>query len=320
MLHEDVVMFDHHDFRPELPDEAGASNGSQFDPDDQWLRKAPRELQIEAMRLWFCSRYQDPANDTPYNGREGGYLFIHGGPYDPNEEIQDRFSDIVEFDVIEELVQHLHAEVGDEWAPIEHDYRDWEYDEALSLLDEEDTPYKTLKNKLSQVEEILKADGESSIKTLITQLAHGAAIAALEAYLLELTVWHALNDENSLRAFVSKNTDSKLGAGTLKLSAIFDRMDGLKKQVFSYLQTYIWHRLEDVKDIFEDSFDVTFPKTGELMGDILLRHDIVHRGGKNKKGELVNVSPEDVQNVTERIRVFATALEAEFTAKDLADF
>lgn len=223
-------MLDYLDFRPELPDEAGVVTGSQFDPGDKWLRKASRELQIMAMRLWFCSRYQDPANDTPYKGREGGYLFIHGGPYDPDEEIQDRFSDVVEFDVIQELVQELYGEVGQEWAPIEHDYRDWEFDEALSLLAEEDRPHNTLQNKLEQVEEILKADGEPPIKALITQLAHGAAIAALEAYLLEVTVWHALNDESSLRAFVSKNTDSKLGAGTLKLSAIFDRMDGLKNR------------------------------------------------------------------------------------------
>jgi len=29
--------------------------------------------------------------DTPYNGAEGGYLYIHGGPYTAEDELYRRF-------------------------------------------------------------------------------------------------------------------------------------------------------------------------------------------------------------------------------------
>lgn len=314
-----AMNYEDFDDRPELPLAAGDPDAAKFDPNDEWLKKAPRDLQIEAMRQWFYARYQDPANDTPYNGREGGYLFIHGGPYDPDDEIQERFSDVVEYEVMEELINDLISEYGDQWAPIDHDqdYSEWEYEEALSQIEDDEFPITVLTQKLGRVEEILTAPNSDHIKQMITQLAHGAAIAALEAYLLEMTVWRALNkDEQSLRSFVENNTDSKLGGGTFKLSEIHQKMDGLKKQVFAYLQTYVWHRLDDVKTIFENSFKIKFPKVSELMGDVLVRHDIVHRGGKNKAGDPVTVSEEDVRKVIERIRVFSKALEAEFDRKN----
>ena len=51
--------------RPELPAEAGADSRRGFEPHDKWIRGAAPELAHEAMRLWFVSRYWDPANDTP---------------------------------------------------------------------------------------------------------------------------------------------------------------------------------------------------------------------------------------------------------------
>lgn len=65
------------------------------------------------MRRWFCDRYEDPVNETPYSSEEGGYIFVWGGPYDLNEVIQERFSDVVEYGVMKELIDDLYAEVGD---------------------------------------------------------------------------------------------------------------------------------------------------------------------------------------------------------------
>ncbi|SFH12771.1 hypothetical protein [Pseudomonas sp. NFACC45] len=298
--------------RPDLPDEAGNHELMPFEPNDKWLSEASKEEQIEAMRRWFYARYEDPANCTPYDGREGGYQFVYGGPFDPDEEIQERFSKFVEFDVMKELIDELYQEAGDEWAPVDHDINEWEYGEALSLFEDEGTPFRMLLEKLEQVKEVLTAHGSPHIQALVTQLAYGAAIAALEAYLLEVASWRALSSDESLRSFVEKNTDPKLGGGSLKLSEIFGQMDGLKKKVFAYLQTYVWHRLDDVKEIFEKGFGIEFPKTSELKGDILLRHDIVHRGGKNKEGNAVTVSAEDVRKVLDRIQAFGKALESEF--------
>ena len=78
----------------QLPREAGDFDSGPFEPNDEWLTSAPKELQIAAMRRWFLDRYEDPANETPWDGEDKAYVFVWGGPYDPNDEIQDRFGGI----------------------------------------------------------------------------------------------------------------------------------------------------------------------------------------------------------------------------------
>ena len=75
-----------------------------------------REAQIETMRQWFFELYEDPAQETPYSGSDGGYFYIHGGPYDAEEELREEFEEIVGEEPIMALVNEL-ADLGHEWAP-----------------------------------------------------------------------------------------------------------------------------------------------------------------------------------------------------------
>ncbi|MNR29494.1 hypothetical protein D3C85_1468850 [compost metagenome] len=47
------------------------------------------------------------------------------------------------------------------------------------------------------------------------------------------------------------------------------------------------------------------------MTEIIIRHDIVHRGGRDKEGYPVNVSSADVRRVADLVKSFAEALDAE---------
>ena len=75
-----------------------------------------REEQIDVMRQWFFMLYEDPANETPYAGREGGYLYVNGGPYDAEEELREQFEEVVGEEPIMVLVNEL-SNLGHEWAP-----------------------------------------------------------------------------------------------------------------------------------------------------------------------------------------------------------
>lgn len=297
---------------PELPAEAGNTDTRQFDPNDDWIKSAPRDLQIEAMRRWFCDRYEDPANQTPYNGREGGYQFVHGGPYDPNDAIQERFGGVVDYEVMDELIQELYGEVGDEWAPIddESDY----YDEELSMLVSNRTdPNRMLSDRLTQIEAVLTVTGNNLATELTTQLAYGAVITALESYLWDTVAYWTANDEGTLRDFVATNKDFQ--AKTLQLSAIFKRLEGLKGEVETYLQDLVWHRLDKVKPLMEHGLKITLPDVADLMREVLVRHDIVHRSGRTKDGDAVTVSADRVRSVANKVRTFADAIEAELNRR-----
>jgi hypothetical protein len=89
-------------------------NDPVYDPDI--LPEEPREVQLEIMEAWFRYRYEDPAERTPHDSSEGGYIWIWGGPYNAREQLMEQFQGIVPDDVIEELVDKLQGQCFD-WAP-----------------------------------------------------------------------------------------------------------------------------------------------------------------------------------------------------------
>ncbi|MGV8990648.1 MAG: hypothetical protein ACOH1Q_04500 [Thiobacillus sp.] len=294
--------------RPELPSDAGDATVSKFEPNDEWLRSAQSSLQVEAMRRWFYSHYEDPAIQTPYISSEGGYIFVWGGPYDPNDVIQDRFGSVVEYKVMEELIHDLWDEVGDEWASVDHEVD--EYDDALSMLIVDRTdPYRMLTDRLTQIKEVLTVTGTPQAIQLTTQLAHGAAITALESYLWDTVGYWVANDSETLRSFVATNKDFQ--AQNLKLANIFERLDGIKAEVETYLRDLVWHRLDKVKPMVEHAIKINFPEINDLMREVLVRHDIVHRGSRNKDGESVTVTATEVGDLVTSVGAFALAIEGE---------
>ena len=84
--------------------------------DREALGNMETEAQREAMRQWFFTFFEDPANETPYSGRDGGYFYTHGGPYDAEEELRKEFEEIVGEEPIMALVREL-LDLGHEWAP-----------------------------------------------------------------------------------------------------------------------------------------------------------------------------------------------------------
>lgn len=140
-----------------LPPEAGTTYLGPFEPNDEWLATASKELQIEAMRRWFLDRYEDPANETPWDGEDKQYVFVWGGPYDPNDEIQSRFSGVVQFETMRELITNLWREVGDEWAPIHHEGGDYEDYVGHRIVVNRDDPLRFLEERIAEILAVLDA-------------------------------------------------------------------------------------------------------------------------------------------------------------------
>ncbi|MBB4798717.1 hypothetical protein HNP32_002471 [Brevundimonas bullata] len=78
---------------------------------------ADQEARIQSMVSWFHARFEDPSQSTPYNGREGGFLYIHGGPYDARDELEKRFPDEDET-LIDLAIQEIESDGLTEWAPV----------------------------------------------------------------------------------------------------------------------------------------------------------------------------------------------------------
>jgi len=77
-----------------LPPDAFGQFDGPIDQDDHWLLTAERKDQLVVMRAWFMARYCDPANVLP-----------------------KRFSGIVDDEAIQEVIDEIHSELGNLYAP-----------------------------------------------------------------------------------------------------------------------------------------------------------------------------------------------------------
>lgn len=81
------------------------------------LQHLERETLIEVMKSWFYQNFEDPAEKTPHDSSEGGYLYIWGGPYDASEVLSSEFGEHVPEEIIEEVVAEVESGGLVDWAP-----------------------------------------------------------------------------------------------------------------------------------------------------------------------------------------------------------
>lgn len=228
-----------------------------FDPNDSWLETAECEEQLIAMRGWFYARFCDPAHETSYNLREGGYLFVNGGPFNPSTELHDRFDGTVDDELIEEVVEEMICEVGEEWAPIRSAPPD-DYDERFDFhLVDTDEPLRGVRKRLAECQLVLELKGGTETEALARWLVFDAVIGVLESFLWELAQYFVESSEEALRGCVTKLP--VIRDLPVKLGEVFDRHEGILDYVMGHLQNTIWHRWDKVRPIYRDGLGIKPP-------------------------------------------------------------
>ena len=286
-----------------------------FDPDDFWLQSACEEDQKIAMRAWFHARYCDPAHETPYESREGGYQFIWGGPYDPADELPERFAGFVKDEIIQEIVEEMYAEVGDQWAPIDYGPPD-DYDERFDLqLLTRNEALDRLIERLHHANLVLTLEGDETAKRLAMNLVFGAAVAALEAFLWETVDYCVEHEEAAMRDIVTNI--QVLKDQPLKLGEIFEKYDKLKEVVKGYLQNLVWHRWDKVAPLFNLGLHIQPPSFKPFEEALVKRHDIVHRSGHDKLGNQITVTLEEIHELCKKVEEFAAEINRKLADRDI---
>lgn len=294
------------ELRPELPPAAGDQSDLGFEPDNEWLKTAEPELRQEAMRTWFLTRYWDPANDTPYNSRDG-YIYIHGGPYDAQEELENRFGHLCPEEAILAVKEDVEQNGIVDWAPMHHEQ---DYDDAFEFeANARDDPYRFFLLRLGEVDGLAEESVHLVQQATLRQLLFGHLIAALEAYLADTMLYWVAADKGVFRRLVS--TSEKFTQMKIATSEIFDRLDTLENDVEEHLQNVVWHRLDRVQPMLTGALKIQTPDIGDLMKHIIVRHDIVHRGGRTKEGSLVVVSADNLWRLRNEVIAFVEELEGQ---------
>ena len=99
---------------------------------------------------WFYGMFEDPSNETPYDGREGGFQYIWGGPYEAADELEAEFGGIVSDEALEAAIAEVESDGIMEWAPgPDHPDQKARMDEAMAdAYEPRTTTLEEIRNRL----------------------------------------------------------------------------------------------------------------------------------------------------------------------------
>ena len=279
--------------------------------------KLSKEDQIEFMREWFYQRYENPAERTPYESAEGGYQYIHGGPFDAGDVLRDNFHPEARKGAVEELGDELSNECSDwTYAPGSEDY-DFDYD-YMSEFDEIVSDFELILRLSTSLDAVSRLVAHSKKfddreRKFSCMMNFSFCITLLEAYMSEAFA-RAIRSSIEVKDRYLKN-ERKLSATKFSLGEIFEKYADIDEIIKKQITETSFHNLPMVKSMFHSVLGVDVGEIDELVKFVGKRHDFVHRGGKDTNGENVTTDPEEIGRLVESIKSFSSLLDKRLTEK-----
>ena len=175
--------------------------------------------------------------------------------------------------------------------------------------------YQYFNESLAKIRDLVKAklDNPKSQSTL-NNLLFANTIAAMETYLSDAFINTVSNDPVLIRKFME--TTPAFSEKKYRLSEIYTWLDDTQKLVTQYLLEIIYHNIFVVKNMYKCTLDIDFPDDMEsIQKAIMARHDIVHRNGKSKAGEVLDMSEKDILSNIELIDGFIADVDKQLKEK-----
>ncbi len=163
-------------------------------------------------------------------------------------------------------------------------------------------------NAIAAIEKILNTSIDSTVENCLYRLLYANVIAALETYLSDAFINTVLSNPSFVRRLVE--TTPKFKEEKIIFSDIYKSISNIEVKIREYIEikvreylvNFIWHNLAAVRGMYKDTLDINFPDNmSAVYKAILIRHDIVHRNGKDKSGKEKIISQQDITNLIAEI-------------------
>ena len=165
------------------------------------------------------------------------------------------------------------------------------------------------KHFVEELKELKKVEeATSDARTyLIKRMTYAYAVTLLEAFLGDTV--KSLVSENE--AFFTNSLEiTELKKARYSLAFLAANQLDPKGLAIKELSDILYHNIPKVKRIFETILGTTIEiDVSELVKITKVRHDIVHRNGKTKEGEHINLSREDMVSMITNIESFSNELQ-----------
>lgn len=159
-------------------------------------------------------------------------------------------------------------------------------------------------------------DLNDGVKQFLYRLLYANVITSMETFLGETLKREVLRDENSLRKFVE--TYKPFKSISMNLSDLYVKKENMPAFVNMTLCELLYHDLRKIKPIYRDALDIDLGDVTELYKAVLVRHDLVHRNGKNHEGEDHTITEEMVRELQTKVKALMESVNNQIAEKQAA--
>lgn len=151
---------------------------------------------------------------------------------------------------------------------------------------------------------------DENVKSTLHKVLYANIIACMESYLSDKFIHEVLSKDENKRNFVKGFKD--FADQKIPLNELFERFDNIGAFIRKTLQDIIFHNLPKVKGMYKDILGIDIGDISNLCKCVSIRHDIVHRNGKNKDGKEVAINKTNVEDVAKLVSNMIKNIESQF--------
>ncbi len=165
------------------------------------------------------------------------------------------------------------------------------------------------KDFLNELESVILSEIRTGNSNIYLKMKFSYAVTLMESCLSEMLKSVTMQYEAFRRNAINEVNDLK----NLKISAplLLDKnpKDILDNAIMGHLSHVLYHNMDKVSKVYKEIIGEKFPDpmndNNQVVRDLMiLRHDIVHRNGKNTEGEEIHIDLDKVDLCIAHIRDF----------------
>jgi hypothetical protein len=174
--------------------------------------------------------------------------------------------------------------------------------------------YRTFEDQIENIKKlcVLKIDNDAS-NLLLNNLLFANIITTLETYLSDALITTVLGNENYFIKFVETYKD--FNNRKIELNKIYETISKMKDIVKKELLGLLYHNIPKISGIYKDTFDIVFPDYSEIAKLVSTRHDLIHRNGKDKDGNIIIIKNKNISEAIDYVKQFIDSIEEQMDEK-----
>lgn len=227
---------------------------------------------IEMIHYWFNENHIDPAEICPYD--EGEYIYIYGGPVRPEEALSEEFEEIIGKGVLQEALEQL-----------PNPYDDYSLLPDISWSDYTATnPYSIFNEHIDDIRRLRAVhNNDLQIQQKYLGMLFSNTVTTFEIFISD-TLVQALHENEEFR---NKFLNSVNIITTIKYRLIAE-YERYWSEIVEIIYSITFSNSKKLIKNFCEILSIQISKVNiqELEKISLTRNDIMHRNGKNKRGEV----------------------------------